>query len=181
MASILVDITLATTRRLQEAKSLQKKNSPTNLAPCPPFFVMPFFEGLAPGPNFPGQEKMVLLLLRPRRLRTESSSDTQGFLHVNGRWRRQHLLLVGSDVSVSFGKAWELYLIRLLNIWKKNQGKIFYAYILNAITDINSSNTSHLMNYELVLRVFVEITDFFFKYYLVLAFLGIKILHFQNF
>ena len=79
MASILVDITLATTRRLQEAKSLQKKNSPTNLAPCPPFFVMPFFEGLAPGPNFPGQEKMVLLLLRPRRLRTESSSDTQGF------------------------------------------------------------------------------------------------------
>ena len=79
MASILVDITLATTRRLQEAKSLQKKNSPTNLAPCPAFFVMPFFEGLAPGPNFPGQEKMVLLL-RPRRLRTESSSsDTQGF------------------------------------------------------------------------------------------------------
>ena len=84
MASILVDITLATTRRLQEAKSLQKENSPTNLAPCPPFFVMPFFEGLAPGPNFPGQEKMVLLLLRPRTTDGELVGYPR-FHHVNGR------------------------------------------------------------------------------------------------
>lgn len=83
MASILVDITLATTRGLQEAKSLQKKNSPTNLAPCPAFFVMPFFEGLAPGPNFPGQEKMVLLL-RPRTTDGELVGYPR-FHHVNGR------------------------------------------------------------------------------------------------
>ena len=88
MASILVDITLATTRRLhiQEAKSLQKKNSPTNLAPCPPFFVMPFFEGLAPGPNFPGQEKMVDGVVA-----TAETTDGEllvgypRFHHVNGR------------------------------------------------------------------------------------------------
>ena len=113
---------------------------------------MPFFEGLAPGPNFPGQEKMVLLLLRPRT----TDGELVGGPMVSPCQRKMTKATPVTCWFRRFSFFWKglrtIFDIRLLNIWrKKNQGKIFYAY--NTIIDINTSNSSNLMNYELVLQI----------------------------